>query len=176
MDSDLLEACARLAESLNRVYPLVTTGSMAVGLALFGASLLSLRRAGEGGRPLFPAIAGLACGALLLSFTSLLDALSLSLFQASAPRDLSSVEVGSLGGLESLVRLALGLVMLVGAWQRAKGLVLLRASALGGNTFWPGLTHLFGGVLCLNVRAFMLALGGTMGGPFQELVQTLLGS
>ena len=66
--------------------------------------------------------------------------------------------------------------MLVGAYQVVKGLVLLKEAAFGSRTFWPATTHILGGVLCLNIKTFMLTLGSTVGGTLESTVRALLGS
>ena len=175
MHADLLEACARLADALQGWYGLVTGGCALAGLCMAGTSLLALRRHAEERRSLGGPLAGIVLGSLLMSFKAFLDAVSLTLFQASAPSALAAGHAGG-GALEPLVRLAVTLVMLVGLYQCAKGLVLLKRAASGGGSFWQGATHILGGVLCVNIETFMRALGGTLGGPVARLVEVLLGS
>ncbi len=176
MESDFLEACANMAQNLQPFYPLVRVTSVLAGFALMGLALAGLKRAGDEHRAALPQLAVFLVGALLASLTSVVDALTLSVFAQSAPTDMSSVSVGSLGGLEPMIRLAVTIVMLVGAYQVVKGLVLLKEAALGARTFWPATTHILGGVLCLNIRTFMLALGSTVGGTLESSVRALLGS
>ena len=64
-----------------------------------------------------------------------------SLFNASAPEGLATVETGP-GPYADMVRLALVIVMLVGFYQIAKGLVLLKRSAEGGDCFWRAVIFL----------------------------------
>ena len=174
MHADLLEACTRLADALQGWYGLVAGGCALVGFGMAGCSLLALRRHAEERRPLGGPLAGIVLGSLLMSFKAFLDAVSLTLFQASAPSALAAGHAGG-GALEPLVRLAVTLVMLVGLYQCAKGRVLLKRAAFGGSSFWQGTTHILGGVLCINIETFMRALGGTLGGPMAGLVETLLG-
>ncbi len=175
MDAGFLEACASLAASLQHFYPLIRTTAILCGLAVTGFSLLYLYRSAGSGRSALPGLAGLVTGAMLASFPAVLDALSMTIFQQSAPRDMASVQTGSLGGLENMVALAMAIVMTVGAYQVLKGLVMLKQSADGAHAFWPAVTHMAGGILCLNIRPFMLALGTTFGGSVQEVVTALLG-
>lgn len=177
MESDFLEACTSIAQSLQPFYPLVRATSVLAGFAIMGLALASLRRTGEyRHRAALPQLAAFLTGALLASFTSVVDALTMSVFAESAPSDMASVSVGSVGGLEPMIRLAVTIVMLVGAYQVVKGLVLLKEAALGARTFWPATTHILGGVLCLNIKTFMLALGSTVGGTLESTVRALLGS
>ena len=80
------------------------------------------------------------------------------------------------GPYADMVRLALVIVMLVGFYQIAKGLVLLKRSAEGGDCFWRAVTHIAGGTLCVNIRQFMLVLGASAGGVLRDVVTRLLGS
>lgn len=175
---DLLESCKALATELQSFHALVRAASVLIGLAFVGTGLYGLHSHGQGrgrGRGVLPSLARVVVGVLLCCFTSVVDALSLAVFRESAPRDFSSVTVGQAGGLEPMVGLALTVVMLVGVYQILKGFVMLRESAAGHRLFWPAVTHIFGGVLCVNMRTFMLALGNTLGGSFREVVGTLLG-
>ena len=176
MASDLLEACENLAESLEPFYPLIRATSVLAGFCVLGLALLGLRRASEERRSVLPYLAALMIGGMLVSFTSVLDALTMSVFAESAPSGLSSVTVGSAGGLEAMVELAVIVVMLVGAYQIVKGLVMLKEAAFGGRNFWPAATHILGGVICFNIRTFMLVLGNTVGGTLDETIRALLGA
>lgn len=174
-DSDLLAACARLAGEVQRFYPLIQATAVLAGFAVVGASLVGLHRRSQDRRPVGPALAGLVVGCLLASFTAVVDALTMSLFASSAPHDLSTVQTGSAAGLEEMVGLALTIVMVVGAYQVVRGLVMLKEAAEGARVFWPAVTHIVGGILCLNIRTFLLALGTTFGGSLAEVLNTLLG-
>lgn len=175
MDAGFLEACARVAQSLQHFYPLIRTTGILCGLAMTGFALLYLYRSAGSGRSALPGLACLVTGAMLASFSSVLDALSMTVFQQSAPEDMATVQAGTLGGLENMVVLAVTIVMTVGAYQVLKGLILLKQSADGAHTFWPAVTHMAGGILCLNIRPFMQALGTTFGGSVQDVVTALLG-
>ncbi len=173
MDDSLLDACSRLTGSLQRIYPLVKTSGILAGFALIGASLLALKNRQAANRPVLPALAGMACGVLLASVGSFVDALTMAVFRENAPDGISSVSLPSLGGLEHMVGVAVAIVMVVGAYQVVKGLVLMREAAEGSRTFWPGLTHVLGGVLCINIQTFMTALGATFGGTLQDVISTI---
>ena len=176
MESDLLEACARLASELQHFYPLIRTVSILAGLVFLGAALVSLKSSGEERKSPLPGLGALLVAGLLLSFTTVLDAFTMSLFRTSAPADLASVSVGSAGGFEPMIRLAVTIVMVVGAYQVVKGLIMLKESASRTHVFWPAMTHIVGGILCLNIRTFVLALGSTMGGSVEEVARVLLGA
>ena len=176
MDSGLLAACSAIAESLQPFYPLVRVTSVLTGFLIMGMALAGMRRAPEERRSALPHLAALIIGALLASFTTVVDALTMSVFATSAPHDMSSVSVGSAGGLEPMVRLAVTIVMLVGAYQVVKGFIMLKEAAFGARNFWSATTHILGGVLCLNIRTFMLVLGSTVGGTLEDSIRTLLGS
>ena len=175
MESDLLAACARLASELQHFYPLIRTVSILAGFVFLGAALVQLKASGEERRSSWPGLCALLVAGLMLSLTTVMDALTMSLFRTSAPADLASVSVGSAGGLEPMIRLAVTIVMVVGAYQIVKGLVMLRESASRAHVFWSAITHIVGGILCLNIRTFVLALGSTMGGSVEEVARVLLG-
>ena len=156
--------------------PIRSTACAALtGFGMLCASLLRLRSAGREGRSAAGPAAGIAAGSLLLSFRAVTDMLTESLFNASAPEGLATVETGP-GPYADMVRLALVIVMLVGFYQIAKGLVLLKRSAEGGDCFWRAVTHIAGGTLCVNIRQFMLVLGSSAGGVLRDVVTRLLGS
>ena len=177
MTADLLEACGRLADALEGWYGLVAGGCALTGFGMLACSLLALRRHAEERRPLGGPLAGIVLGSLLMSFKAFLDAVSLTLFRDSAPAALApgGTMAGPLAPLDPMIRLALAVVMLVGLYQCAKGLVLLKRAAFGGGGFWQGATHILGGICCVNIETFMRALGGTLGGSFRQLVEALLG-
>ena len=162
-----MAVCARLAGELASFYDLITACAALTGFGMLCASLLRLRSVGREGRS--------AAGSLLLSFRAVTDMLTESLFNASAPEGLATVETGP-GPYADMVRLALVIVMLVGFYQIAKGLVLLKRSAEGGDCFWRAVTHIAGGTLCVNIRQFMLVLGASAGGVLRDVVTRLLGS
>ena len=172
---DLMAVCARLAGELASFYDLITACAALTGFGMLCASLLRLRSAGREGRSAAGPAAGIAAGSLLLSFRAVTDMLTESLFNASAPEGLATVETGP-GPYADMVRLALVIVMLVGFYQIAKGLVLLKRSAEGGDCFWRAVTHIAGGTLCVNIRQFMLVLGASAGGVLRDVVTRLLGS
>ena len=164
-----MAVCARLAGELASFYDLITACAALTGFGMLCASLLRLRSAGREGRSAAGPAAGIAAGSLLLSFRAVTDMLTESLFNASAPEGLA-------GPYADMVRLALVIVMLVGFYQIAKGLVLLKRSAEGGDCFWRAVTHIAGGTLCVNIRQFMLVLGASAGGVLRDVVTRLLGS
>lgn len=172
--NDLLEACANLANSLQPYYTLFVIATGLMGFAFVGVSLFALRHRAEDKRPVGGALTGVLVGAMLLSFKGIVDMVSVSMFNASAPSSLS-VSVGG-GDMEPMIRLAVIIVMMVGLFQVIKGLVLLKHSAEGNPKFWSAITHIFGGVLCVNIKTFMTMLGNTIGGPLQSTIVKLLGS
>jgi len=175
MTDDLMAVCARLAADLAPFYDVIAAVSVLTGFGMIGAALLRLRLAGREGRSPHAALAGLFAGALLVSFRTAVDMLTGSLFASSAPEGLATVETGG-GPLADMIRLALVVVMLVGFYQTARGFVLLKRAADGGDCFWRAVTHIAGGVVCINIRQFMLALGQTAGGVLNDAVTRLLGA
>ena len=95
------------------------------------------------------------------------ELISLRYEVASAKRQIASLQ----GMLSAKNREAAGL-----RDQLIERDVLLKEAALGARTFWPATTHVLGGVLCLNIKTFMLALGSTVGGTLESTVRALLGS
>ncbi len=175
--NDLLEACGNLANDLADWYGLIHISCLILGIAVMGLSLFSIYRRTEDRRSPGAAIGGVFVGALMLSFTSFVDMVSISMFNDSAPHGLSTNDIKVAGGeLEPMIRLAVIVVMLVGMFQVVKGLVMLKQNAEGAARFWPAVTHILGGVLCINIKTFMLTLGNTIGGPLQETIKKLLGS
>lgn len=173
--NDLLEACGNLANALQPWYGLIHISCIVLGIAVMGLSLLSIHRRVEDRRGPGAAVGGVFVGALMLSFTSFVDMVSQSMFNHDAPHSLRTTDITVAGGeLEPMIRLAVIVVMLVGMFQVVKGLVMLKQNAEGAARFWPAVTHILGGVLCINIKTFMLALGNTIGGPLEETIKRLL--
>lgn len=171
MSSEFLEACTNLAEALLPWWDAIVVASVFTGFAVAGVSLAQLHRRGEDRRPPGGALAGLLFGGCLASWTAIVDMLTGSFF-SEGPGSILSVTGGG-GEMAPVIRLSIVIVMLVGAYQVTKGLVLLKMHADGQCAFWPAVTHLAGGCLCINVEQLMVALGTTLGGPFQSMVNTI---
>lgn len=171
MSSEFLAACTRLAEALTPWWETIVVASVLTGFAMVGVSLVQLRRRAEERRPVGAPLAGLLVGGTLASWTSVMDLLTGSFFESGAASILSVT--GGTSEMAPVIRLCVVIVMLVGAYQVTKGIILLKMHADGQCHFWPAVTHLAGGCLCVNIEQLMQALGSTLGGSLQTMISAI---
>ncbi len=171
--NNLLAACASLADAIQKWYDPIHYICAFIGFFLIGMSLFAIRRKTEDRRPVGPALTGIIIGGIMLSFMSFVDMVSMSMFN-DTPKGLSTEVRG--GELEPMIRLAVLIVMAVGFFQMAKGVVMLKQNSEGAARFWPAVTHILGGAICVNIKLFMNMLGSTFGGPLEKTISNMLGS
>lgn len=178
MNSDLMQAIANLSENLGPFWDLFHIIAYILGALMLVGSLLYMRSQGQGhghSQGIGGAFIGVVCGVALLGLPALLDALSSTIFETSAPTSLSSVSGGS-GADGVFIKFAIRVIMLVGLYAVIKGITMLKdhARSQQGGTLWSAMVHLCMGILCINVEVFMRVLAESIGGVFKDITLKLL--
>lgn len=177
MNSDLMQAIANISENLGPFWDLFHVIAYIIGAFMLVGSLLYMRSQGHGGHQqgIGGAFIGMVCGVLLLALPTLLDALSNTIFEASAPTSLSSVSGGS-GADGVFIKFAIRVIMLVGLYAVIKGITMLKdhARSQQGGALWSATVHLVMGIICINVEIFMRVLAESIGGVFKDITLKLL--
>lgn len=176
---DLLQMLGNMSQQLGPLWNLMLLAAYLAGLLFVGGSLLHIKRAashhgGMGQHHTGAGIAGIVCGVFLLSLPTFLDVASMSLFQQSAPDGLTRVSGGS-GPDQAFIKFSITIVMLVGLYAVIKGISLFKTHAQTHQPgmFWSATVFLVMGIICINCETFMLMLGRSIGGTFQEIVTKL---
>ena len=147
------------------------------GLSLIGISLIKLKTCStQHNANVFPHLLTLLFGTLLFGLKTFIDAASLSLFEqeAALSHELNQIAVDSI--FKPYLRFAITVTVLLGIYSAIKGLMRLRQASLGQETcFWQGLTHLLGGIACINIVTLARLIGQTTGGAVQSLISKLFG-
>lgn len=178
MNSDLMQAIANISENLGPFWNLFHIIAYIIGAGTLISSLIYMRSQGQGHghqQGIGGAFTGVACGILLLALPALLDALSVMIFDASAPTSLSGVSGGS-GADGVFIKFAIRVIMLVGLYAVIKGVTICKAHARSqqGGSLWSATVHIFMGIICINIQSFMLMLAESIGGVFKDITLKLL--
>ncbi|MCR4666943.1 MAG: hypothetical protein K5657_06580 [Desulfovibrio sp.] len=159
-----------LAAVLGGLDQTVYTVSAVIGVAFVGRALFLMKHGERTGI----ALTTLALGVMLFSLKSLISAASLSLFEEEAGLLSQLAGIRNQGLLSPYIHFAVTIVVLVGILSILRGILKLHASATGhGESFWQGLTHLFAGILCVNIVTFARLFGQSAGGVVAELIEAL---
>ncbi|MBQ7607322.1 MAG: hypothetical protein IJU76_05070 [Desulfovibrionaceae bacterium] len=163
-----------LTSALSGLAPLFETVAAVLGIAFVGYGLLALIDHARFGHSLAKGLTSLGIGFLLVGINAFASALSLSLFEEeiSLAREVGKVRADAL--LSPYFSFAVTVVFLVGSVSVIRGLLFLRRVGAGQEScFWPGVSHLLAGVLCLNIVTFARFFGNTCGGLVQNLITHL---
>ena len=165
MNSDLLQVLTNIVNDLGApLFEALYWVSYAVGLIVFGGSwLIPLSGRGNIGS----ALRGIIAGACLLSFPTILDALSETLFQSSAPDMLA---------LAGAVNFSVWAMRILGAGAVAKGIYLAKQGSgpNGSSGTYRAAIYCTSGTVLLNCVAAARAFGITAGGIVQDVINKLL--
>ena len=110
---------------------------------------------------------------LLLNLPTLMDSLSMTVFNQSSEQSLSYSPPSHPGSI--YLQFAVYGIMTVGAIGIARGICLLRDTPNQAMNMGRGIVHLFGGILAVNIIPFLRGIGATVGGDVQSYVTKLLG-
>ena len=144
-----------------------------VGLWLIGRGLLQLRSTPTSpGRPIV-GLSTLFVGMLLFSLKALLDAASRTLFEQEAALNSQLNLTQGTGIIEPYVQFAVTIVVLLGIYSVLKGLLYLQRSSAQEQYVWSALSHLGGGIICINIITFAKIVGNSAGGVLQDLINKL---
>lgn len=110
---------------------------------------------------------------LLLNLPTLMDSLSMTVFNQSSEQALSYTPPSSPGSV--YIQFAVYAIMTVGVIGIIRGCALLRDSANQSMNFTRGIIHLFGGIIAVNLVTFLRGIGATIGGDVQSYISKIIG-
>ena len=110
---------------------------------------------------------------LLLNLPSLMDALSMTVFNQTSEQSLGYSPPSSPGAI--YIQFAVYAIQIVGVIGIARGVCLLRDTPNQAMNFSRGIVHLFGGILAVNLVSFLRGIGATVGGDVQTYVAKIIG-
>jgi len=110
---------------------------------------------------------------LLLNLPTLMDSLSMTVFNQSSEQSLSYSPPSHPGAV--YLQFAVYGIMTVGAIGIARGICLMRDTPNQAMNMSRGIVHLFGGILAVNIIPFLRGIGATVGGDVQSYVTKIIG-
>ena len=110
---------------------------------------------------------------LLLNLPSLMDSLSMTVFNQTSEQSLSYSPPSSPGAV--YIQFAVYAIQTVGLIGIMRGLCLLRDTPNQSMNFSRGIVHLFGGIIAVNLVSFLRGIGATVGGDVQTYVAKIIG-
>ena len=110
---------------------------------------------------------------LLLNLPAFMDSLAMTVFNKSSEQSLSYTPPSSMGSV--YIQFAVYAIATVGVIGIIRGVCLLRDTPNQAMNFSRGLVHIFGGILAVNLVAFLRGIGATLGGDVQETITKILG-
>ena len=110
---------------------------------------------------------------LLLNLPSLMDSLSMTVFNQTSEQSLSYSPPSSPGAV--YIQFAVYAIQTVGLIGIMRGLCLLRDTPNQSMNFSRGIVHLFGGIIAVNLVNFLRGIGATVGGDVQTYVAKIIG-
>lgn len=172
MQDELGEILENLTQVLSGLDSHLYTIAGVLGFFITGHGIWHLKNhaKGETGR----ALLSMGIGIMLFSMPSFVNSISLSLFEQEASLTSQLGGLSSHGILEPYIRFAITIVVLLGLASLIKGLLRLRSTALGNESgLWSGLTHILGGIVCMNIVTFARIFGASAGGIVNDVIQKL---
>ena len=119
------------------------------------------------------AVRSLCCAVLLLNLPTLMDSLSMTVFNQSSEQTLSYSPPASPGSV--YIQFAVYAIATVGVIGIARGICLLRDTPNQAMNFSRGIVHLFGGIIAVNLVTFLRGIGSTIGGDVQTYIASIIG-
>ena len=119
------------------------------------------------------AVWSLWCAVLLLNLPTLMDSLSMTVFNQSSEQTLSYSPPASPGSV--YIQFAVYAIATVGVIGIARGICLLRDTPNQAMNFSRGIVHLFGGIIAVNLVTFLRGIGSTIGGDVQTYIASIIG-
>lgn len=110
---------------------------------------------------------------LLLNLPTLMDSLSLTVFNQSSEQTLSYTPPSSPGSV--YIQFAVYAIMTVGIIGIIRGVCLMRDTANQSMNFSRGIVHLVGGIMAVNIVTFLRCIGATIGGDVETYITTIIG-
>lgn len=113
------------------------------------------------------------CAVLLLNLPTLMDSLSMTVFNQSSEQSLSYSPPSSPGSV--YIQFAVYAIATVGVIGIARGLCLIRDTPNQAMHFSRGIVHLLGGIIAVNLVTFLRGIGATLGGDVQAYIAAIIG-
>ena len=113
------------------------------------------------------------CAVLLLNLPTLMDSLSMTVFNQTSEQTLSYSPPSSPGAV--YIQFAVYAIATVGIIGIIRGLCLLRDTPNQAMNFSRCIVHLFGGIIAVNLVTFLRGIGATLGGDVQTTIAKILG-
>jgi len=113
------------------------------------------------------------CAVLLLNLPTLMDSLSMTVFNQSSEQSLSYSPPSSPGSV--YIQFAVYAIATVGVIGLARGVCLMRDTPNQAMNCSRGIVHLFGGIIAVNLVTFLRGIGATVGGDVQTYIATIIG-
>lgn len=110
---------------------------------------------------------------LLLNLPTLMDSLSLTVFNQSSEQTLSYTPPSSPGSV--YIQFAVYAIMTVGIIGIIRGICLMRDTANQSMNFSRAIVHLIGGIIAVNLVTFLRGIGATIGGDVETYITTIIG-
>ena len=110
---------------------------------------------------------------LLLNLPTLMDSLSMTVFNQSSEQALSYSPPSSPGSI--YIQFAVYAIATVGIIGIARGVCLMRDTPNQAMNFSRGIVHLFGGIIAVNLVTFLRGIGATIGGDVQTYIAKIIG-
>ena len=110
---------------------------------------------------------------LLLNLPSLMDSLSMTVFNQTSEQSLSYSPPASPGAV--YIQFAVYAIATVGVIGIARGACLMRDTPNQAMNFSRCIVHLFGGIIAVNLVTFLRGIGATLGGDVQTTIAKIIG-
>ena len=110
---------------------------------------------------------------LLLNLPTLMDSLSMTVFNQTSEQTLSYSPPSSPGSV--YIQFAVYGIATVGVIGIARGICLLRDTPNQARNLSRGIVHLFGGIIAVNLVTFLRGIGATIGGDVQSYIAKIIG-
>lgn len=114
-------------------------------------------------------------GILLINIMAFLNVLAQSFFAAESETGLSYTAPGGDDPTALYITFAIYIVMLVGMTGLIYGCILLKRSANDGSLVGRAITHMFGGMMAVNIVQLLHLLSVSMGPGVDSAVSALIG-
>ena len=119
------------------------------------------------------ALLALTAAMLLLNLPSLMDSLSMTIFNQGSEQALSYSPPSHPGSI--YIQFAVYAIMTIGLIGIIRGVCLLRNSSEQSRNFSKAIIHIVGGIIAANIVTFLRGIGATVGGDVQSYIAKIIG-
>lgn len=113
-------------------------------------------------------------GSCLLSLGAIMNVLSETFYQDTA-RSSIHYSPPSNNPDHTFILFAVTVVIVLGLYALIKGFVQLSSSAEDSRLFWPAISHIIGGIFCVNIVQTLHVIGHSLGPNIAHLTNALVG-